>query len=113
MSYYDDRRSTTRDRRRDDGYYDESTVYKTRDNQRSTAMVRRRSDDSYDEEIKREFSPNGGYYRETTIRKSGVRPAGRARSYEQDRYDDDRSFASSKRDPYYAAAACATGALSK
>ncbi|KAK5104241.1 hypothetical protein LTS08_002128 [Lithohypha guttulata] len=104
MSYYDDRRSTTRDRRRDDGYYDEPTVYNTRDNQRSTAMVRRRSDDSYDEEIKREFSPNGGYYRETTIRKSGIRPAGRARSYEQDRYDDDRSFASSKRDPYYAAA---------
>lgn len=102
MSYYDDRRTTVRDRRRDDDYYDSRTDINTRDNARSTALVRRRSDDSYDEEIRRDYSPGGGYYRETTIRKSGVRPAGtggRARSA----YDDESSYVSRRqdRDNYY------------
>lgn len=98
MSYYDDRRTSVRDRRRgDDDYYDSRTDINTRDNARSTALVRRRSDDSYDEEIRRDYSPGGGYYRETTIRKSGVRPAGtggRARSA----FDDESSYVSRRRD---------------
>lgn len=106
MSAYDyDRRTSTRDRRRSDDYYDD-TSHNTRENQKSTAMVRRRSmSPEYDEEVRRDFSPGGGYYRETTIRKSGTRPAGRARSFDDERYyDDDRSFASTRRDSYAAGA---------
>ena len=114
MSYYDDRRPATRDRRRaESDYYDDTAYANTRENvrntretARSTALVKRRSESpEYDEEIRRDFSPGGGYYRETTIRKSGVRPAGRARSYDDDRrfYEDDRSFASSRKDAYYGA----------
>ncbi|KAK5956142.1 hypothetical protein OHC33_002715 [Knufia fluminis] len=108
MSYYDDRRPATRDRRRgNDDYYDDTVYTNTRDNQRSTAVVKRRSDSpEYDEEIRRDFSPGGGgYYRETTVRKSGTRPVGRARSAydEERRFEDDRSFASSRRGSYYGA----------
>lgn len=108
MSYYDDRRTSTRDRRRGDDYYDETVYVNTRDNQRSTALVKRRDDSpEYDEEIRRDFSPGGGYYRETTIRKSGVKPSGRARSYDyEDRsFDDSQSRFTDRRDSYYAAGA--------
>lgn len=103
--YENDRRgASTRNRRRDDDYYDDEVYTNTRDNQRSTttALVRRRDDSPESvEEVRRDFSPGGGgYYRETITRKSGIRPAGRARSYENDRYDDDRSYASTRRDNY-------------
>ena len=64
------------------------------------SLVKRRdSVSSVDEEITREFPPGDGgrgYYRETTVRKSGHRPA-RARSYGADDRYDDRSQASSRR----------------
>lgn len=95
----------TRDRRRaSDDYYDESAYDNTRRNVQSTAVIKRRDSSDIEEEYRRDYSPNGGYYRETTVRKSGTRPVGRARSYDKDRfYDDDHSFASSRRDSYYTA----------
>jgi len=110
MSYYDKdpprRQKTTRDRRRDD--YDDG-AYADRDN-RQTTLVRRQDSNSSVEEVTREFPPGdrgGGYYRETTVRKKGVRPA-RARSiddgYYDDRYDD-RSYVSGRRGGDYVAAA--------
>lgn len=101
--YYEQprRQKSTRSARTRDGYADDSGH--TRDAPRgdSGTLVRRRdSNSSVDEEITREFPPGDGgrgYYRETTIRKSGTRPV-RARSYGADnRYDDKSSYASSRR----------------
>lgn len=103
-SYYDDRRTSTRNGRRSDDYYDDTVYTNTRDNQRSTALVKRRDSDDYDEQVRRDYSPSGAVYRETTIRKSGTRPSTRARSYDEDDryYDDGRSSRySDRRDSYY------------
>jgi hypothetical protein len=111
--YYDQprRQKSTRGTRTRDSYVDDSG-YSGRDAPRGDAgsLVRRHdSTSSVDEEITREFPPGDGgrgYYRETTIRKKGVRPV-RARSIGADsRYDDryfnDRSsYASSRRQDGY------------
>lgn len=89
-----------------DDYYDETAYNNTRENIRSSALVKRRDSDSDTvEEVKREFSPGGGYYRETIIRKSGSRPV-----YKDDHYhDDDRSRVSSRKDDSYYAAGRRSG----
>ena len=93
MSYYDDerRRYKTKEKSRRD--YDDDG-YDARDS-KSTTMVRRSRDDSVSsvEEVTRDFPPGergGAYYRETTVRKQGHRPVGRARSFSDDYYYDDR-----------------------
>jgi hypothetical protein len=94
MSYYEDerrRQKSTRERSRRDDHDD---GYDTRD-AKSSAVVRRSRDDSVSsvEEVTRDFPPGergGAYYRETTVRKQGHRPVGRARSFSDDYYYDDR-----------------------
>lgn len=93
MSYYEDerRRYKTKEKSRRDDYDD---GYDARDS-KSTTMVRRSRDDSVSsvEEVTRDFPPGergGAYYRETTVRKQGHRPVGRARSFSDDYYYDDR-----------------------
>lgn len=90
--YDDDRRSrykSSRDRYDD---YDDM-AYDNRD-AKSTTIVRRRDDSvSSVEEVTRDFPPGerGAVYRETTVRKSGHRPAGgRSKSYDDDDYYEDR-----------------------
>lgn len=111
--YYDEqprRQKSTRGARTRDSYADDSG-YGGRDAPRGNAgsLVRRRdSTSSVDEEITRDFPPGDGgrgYYRETTIRKKGVRPA-RARSIGadsryDDRYNEKSSYASSRRHDDY------------
>ncbi|KAK5231955.1 hypothetical protein LTR47_007088 [Exophiala xenobiotica] len=111
MSYYggDDRprraKSTRERSRRDD--YDGGTVYD--ENVRDTRIVRRRDDSvSSVEEVNRDFEPGGGYYRETTVRKSGHRPV-RTKSDDDrwfdDRYDDSTLVSRRRRDDDYTVAA--------
>lgn len=97
MSYYEDERQRyrpTRERSRRDDYDDDYSTYSPRNGKSSTSLIKRRdSYDEVDEEITRDFSPpgaRGGYTRETTIRKSGTRPA-KSRSYSDDR-DYDRDY---------------------
>ncbi|RMZ92407.1 hypothetical protein DV736_g337, partial [Chaetothyriales sp. CBS 134916] len=111
MSYYEDervsrRRSSIRDRRRDD--YDDSR-YDDRD-AKSSAIVRRRDDSpSSVEEVARDFPPGdrGAVYRETTVRKQGHRPVTKAQSfsnddyYYDDRYDDKSSYGRKRDDDLY------------
>ena len=113
MSYYDDgprrAKSGRSAKTRDDDYDDQYTSRGGRHGEvRETSLVRRRDDSvSSVEEIDRDFAPgNGGYVKETTIRKHGVKSA-RARSYNgrdryDDRYDDRDSYAESRRGGGYA-----------
>jgi hypothetical protein len=101
--YYEQprRQKSNRGTRTRDSYADDSGYARDAPRGDAGSLVRRRdSTSSVDEEITREFPPGDGgrgYYRETTIRKSGVRPT-RARSYGADsRYDDKSSYASSRR----------------
>lgn len=100
MSRYDDdrrpRHKPTRDR-----YDDYDDMSYDRD-AKSTTIVRRRDDSvSSIEEVTRDFPPGdrgGAVYRETTVRKSGHRPAGtRSKSYDDDDYYDDRYSTYSRR----------------
>jgi hypothetical protein len=117
MSYYDDDRSSrrqksTRERPRRDDY--DGTVYD--ENVRDTRIVKRRDDSASSvEEVSRDFAPGdrgGAYYRETTVRKSGHRPI-RTRSdddrYYDDRYDDSTYVSRRKRDDDQTVAAGARG----
>jgi hypothetical protein len=101
--YYDQprRQKSTRGAKTRDSYADDSGYGRDAPRGDAGSLVRRRdSTSSVDEEITREFPPGDGgrgYYKETTIRKSGTRPV-RARSYGADsRYDDKSSYASSRR----------------
>ena len=125
MSYYDDdrpqRQRSDRDRNRDrdqrfrESDYAQDTSYSNsrggggggpRD-ARDTSLVRRGRNESVDsiEEVQRDFPPGdrGGYVRETTIRKSGTRPArtrsmGGGRDRNDDRsYDDHSTYIDSRR----------------
>ncbi|KIW52286.1 hypothetical protein, variant [Exophiala xenobiotica] len=109
MSYYggDDRprraRSTRERSRRDDN---DGTVYD--ENVRDTRIIKRRDDSvSSVEEVNRDFEPGGGYYRETTVRKSGHRPI-RTKSDDDrwfdDRYDDSTYVSRRRRDDDYTVA---------
>lgn len=119
MSYYEDDRSSRRQTARGTRTeYADTNNYSSRGGRddrrddrdtRQTSLVRRRDDSvaSSVEEIDRDFAPGSGYVRETTVRKSGVRPA-RARSYNgrdryDDRYDDRSTYVSSRRDDGYTA----------
>src|SRR5271155_5059828 len=107
MSYDDEdrrqRRSDRSGRGRDSDYFEQDRYsdrngrdYRDSRDNRQTTLVRRDSNSSI-EDISRDFPPGGGgYVRETTMRKSGVRPA-RARSFNG---RDDRSsyaYSDSKR----------------
>ena len=106
MSYYDDERSrrhrATATKSRRDDYDDDRDSYR---NATSNTLVKRSRDDSVSsvEEIQRGWGPGeGGIVRETTVRKSGTRPArarsvGGGRPYSYNDYDDDSTYVSRRK----------------